>query len=353
MLCYRRSREGNSGIILMHTVETWGTFGESMGLKSRLENHIVLVVICACVATGGVVFGISQYFHSQAIENAQQVHQLKHESLQSKLASIQRGVSGESYLDIRSLVRTPTDDSIISKSQSYFPGDRFYAMKRLEEWEYEIMAEDNYSRLLLGLKPKNFFVSSTATRGADAKLHLWRRNENFHVQTEKISNHLFPHIYLQKLSYAQLDAFSKSGAQDAIEEIKSQSQLQLNADTVDQQLNRLSNIMRDDFTGIFFYYQLAQIFELSLANADIHSKLIKNQKLGNVLYAQFLTEFDNPKVNHQPTAAFYVRNEIILISTTTDVYLIKILIPSFEPAPRSGITSDVSQWLASLKIAID
>lgn len=327
--------------------------GEAMSLKSRLENHIVLVVIAACVSTGGVVFGVSQYFHNRAIENAEQVYQIKHETLQTKLASIERGVSGDSYLDIRSLVRNSDDDSIISKAQCYFPIDRFYAMRQMDSWEYEQMPEDSYSRLLLGLKPKNFFVSSLSPRESDASLHLWRTGDNFHVQTEKISNHLFPHIYLQKLSFKQLDAFSKAGAVDALAEMKRDSEAPLNEDAVDQQLSRLSNVIRDDFTGIFFYYHLAQIFEQSMANADIRSKLIKNQKLGNVLYAQFFTEFDNPRVNNRQVPTFYVRNEIILISTTTDVYLIKIVVPSFEPAPRSGVTSDVNQWLASLKIAVE
>lgn len=325
-----------------------------MSLKSRIENHIVLVVISACVTTGGTVFAISQYFNNQSLARAEESAEIEHSQLETRLASIERGLAKDSYLDIRQLLRTASDDTIISRDQGYFPIDRFYALREIKGWQYQHISEAQYEMSLSARKSNINFVS-TETKVLQAhKLHLWRGNKTFHVQSNGLDQQWYPHILVQRLSLDDFDAISKVAGHEAKEQINSEQQrIVLDEKQVNQQLKQLSKVVRDDIIGTLFYFQINQTFLESIGNADIKSKLIKSQKLGNVLYAQFMTEISNTKVNKIPVSRFYLRYELILISTQQDIYLVKILVPSFEPAPRDKMASDINSWLSALKIAVN
>ena len=324
-----------------------------MDLKSRIENHIVLIVISACVTTGGGVFAVSHYFYGQSLARSEELAQLETEKLESRLASIERGLSKDSYLDIRQLLRPATDDSILSKEQSYFPIDRFYANREINRWQYENISEAQYSLSLQGKKSKTTFVSTELDVLKSNMLHLWRGTDSFLVQTKNIAMRWYPHILVQRVSLDDFNAMTKQSVRETATQMKAELNIDLDDKTVNQQLDQLSEMVHDDIVGMVFHLQLDSTFKESIENPDIRSRLVKNQKLGNVLYAQFLTEYQHPKVNKTEVQRFYLRHELILISTQNDIYLVKIVVPSYEPAPRRKMTSDINNWLASLKVAID
>lgn len=324
-----------------------------MSLKSRVENHFLLILLSACASTGGAVYAVAHFFHSRAINIAEQSHELEQDELESRLASIERGVKGQKRLDIRKLIRTSDDSSIIGKYQTYFPGEQFYAQKNISGFDHQEISELQYHRLLAGFNARNAFVSSDGLGGVPINLHLWRNSKDFKVQTKNHTSHWFPHFCFQKMSRNQVNQLSRLGANEAVSELESKHKIRLDAESVGRQLEQLANVMADDIVGMFFYHQLSVCFDEAIADPQISTRLVKNQKLGNVLYAQFRTQYNDVKVNQRVRKAFYVHHEVILLSTADDIYLVKIVIPSYEPAPRNEMHARVNLWLSSLQIAVD
>lgn len=73
---------------------------QEMSLRTTLESHPLPILAAAVVASGAVVFGVTQYFHSR--DMIRKPHEL--DDLRSRIASISRRIGDEPlFLDVLSV----------------------------------------------------------------------------------------------------------------------------------------------------------------------------------------------------------------------------------------------------------
>ena len=337
-----------------------------MNLKEILERNIVYVVAGASVAVGSVVFATTQYFqserielldltHSQAITRLENDHARDIGQLRSRLASIERGVSDQTYYDIRQLTYGPGLEVEIPSESKYFDDDKFYALPDIKNWQYQKITEYDFTKLITDLDiPKPFADESRLVT-----LHLWKSTDHYRLELDDQNLNLFPFIFLQKMSYERMQEIMNVGAayarwEDEEDDFEFDEEDLSAPDEVDELVENLSSLMRDDVTGIFFLFQnLIQVQDAISNASNRRYRLVKVQKVGNILYSQSLTEFQNVRVNGEMTNSIYLRSEIILVSTSKHIYFIKISVPSLEPLPRGDTYARINEWLLNLRLDVN
>ena len=96
----------------------------------------------------------------------------------------------------------------------------------------------------------------------------------------------FPLSKLGELFGSTVDIFGRENEEDSA----------LTNDEETETINRLENIFRGDIVGSFFYGQLGLNFQAALVSPQLSTELVEVQKVGNVLYAQFLITLKNVSI---------------------------------------------------------
>ncbi len=387
-----------------------------MGIKERVENNPILffvgAVVVSALTVGGAVAGVEEYFTSNRIDRLNETHELKisklegdhlsdkaelrtkldiltverqsaeaelqasrsafeaqrqseeaehnaeinllnaeHQStvaryesriseVESLVASIRRRVGGDSgYLDVKTFLLSRDQASEVSLRSRFFSDDGFYASADEARWSYSKITENELATLL-----SDGPVDSSLP---DPPLHLWRGNETLPVNGSDLFTAVFPHVFLQKLP---------------LEEFRRYFELDLSLDEdisiaayedAQQFIDATEKVFRGDVVGFLLVGALAINYELSLDDPEIGFKLIELQKVGPVLYAEFLTTLQDVTVGDTYYPTYYLREELILVSTATEVYLIRTFLPSGEFAPRGEYFAAVTEWFADLVIFIN
>src|ERR1017187_2337217 len=132
-------------------------------IKERIDDHLVGFAASVAVATALVVFGVTSYFHSQQIDALKASHE-------EKLVSINRKLAGGDYLDVRKLIVPRSERNHISKGNTFFGAELFYAAMP-PEWSYQKTSDiDVWNTIYgkVGEKPDNPLTGIVP-------IYVWRR----------------------------------------------------------------------------------------------------------------------------------------------------------------------------------
>lgn len=321
-------------------------------LKERLENHIVVAVLGFSMSVGVAVYSIVSYFHAQELKQLSAKHEIDSAEQSARLASIERDMPDQKYFDIRNLIATADDESRVPTGSQFFVGDQFYAIDKSPYWDYAKTTEGGLILLLSGMP-----LSGELTELGNAiPIHLWKSSEEFYLESEGVRSRWFPFVFVQRLPYRDIPRILNLGvAAQSYEAFPYES----NHEKVDlsessqQIMDSISSLMRDDFTGIMFHMQNMISIQQAIESTNQRYRQLKVQKIGNVLYSQSVTEHLDVIVNGQPADTFYLRQEMILVSTRSDLYIIKFTVPGLEPLPRGKAYAEINSWLAAFRVVMD
>jgi hypothetical protein len=170
-----------------------------------------------------------------------------------------------------------------------------------------------------------------------------------------ISYVLFPYVAVQKMSISDfLDEYKLSVTIPAEKE-KDVEQNKIRHIS----LELLNKYYRGDVVGVLFvdvWEQLQKgnsMLERIQDRMDIQLELLTAQKIGNVLYCQSMTTFNDVLANNQPVQQYYAHVEIFIFLTSEHIFTIWTQLPSDDPLPRGEYSSKITQWLSDLAILID
>lgn len=330
-------------------------------IKEQIESNVFVVLIGIIITTVSFTTGVNQYFNSQKTELLQgkadqaqenykvEVAQLedKHKSeiekIESQLASIRRRMGGEEYLDVRSFVFSPSQADEIPADSKFFQEDNFYASTDETHLTYSKTSEEELIKNITGQS-----LGNLSEIGTLIPLHLWRGKDTIPIEGNDLFKSVFPYVSIQKISYEQYSeiiGLSLSLRQDNNVPLPSEMD-------AEEFINGMDKIFRGDAVGTFFTLYLQQRLLTPLVVPNTNVELIEVQKVGNVLYAQSLITLKDVIVENTKYSHYYIRQELILVSTSTDFYLISTFIPSEELIPRGEFFTWVNTWFGDLAIVV-
>jgi len=316
-----------------------------MTLKSKIENNIFTILTGIIIATAGTTYKVHEYYVTQNSDIITQRHIDEISDLSSTLASIKRNMGGKAYLDVRTIQLDKNLSFDVPQHSKFFSDDSFYATENLNSWKYIQTTEGELISWIIGQA-----IPPQLNALTNNKIHLWRSEEDLKVKNIVGFKTLFPFVFVQRFPVSNLaslfgstvDMIGKENGED----------LASTSDEGMETLDRLENIFRGDMVGNLFFGQLTLNFQAALVSPQLSTELVEVQKVGNVLYAQFLFTLKNVSINNKTHKRFYLRKEIIILSTQTDAYLIATLVPSSDPSTRHKSFSQLTEWFDGLRILI-
>jgi len=348
-----------------------------MGLKEKIENNIIVILIGVVIATSGVVYSLNSYFNEKKIDDINSKHVTEIRELQSKILSIDRNIGSEKYFDIRSFIYTGQkenpDVEFLSKSG-------FYANTKLANFDFEENNEIEFLKKILHVTQDDikeiaesnpqyaFLVSEEYLEiSKNAPIYSWVSKDSISYSESGDKKVSRQYMTAQILSRELVSKALNLGANIALkfdqdEPIKSSTftELKKNVDIQDtlafnelEDLKKtLNGILESDFISLYFWSQLNFRFATVLQTSE-QVRIEKLQKLGNVLYMKLTKKTPNCKNNDGKDVTYFETEELFLISNGKNFYQVRSVIPGFEPLPKSEKLANLNIWLNDLKFITD
>jgi hypothetical protein len=309
-----------------------------MSLKEQIESNPFVYLIGVIIGTATVVTGVVGYFYTQSKNGAIN-------KLESRLISIDRRIVGNEFLDVRTFIIPKDQESKVPTSSRFIPEDGFYASQDLPGWQYSKVTEADLVKLTIGQTIPTEFSQAYSIAPV---VHTWQGGPALPVEGNLAIKSVVPIIAVQRTSLDKLSeivkGFSEAISAPGISPVQDQS-----AQKYGEALERM---YRGDIIGFVYASQLVSILSLAQIDSKTSGELRAVQSVGNILYSRFRLTLKDVIVDHAPYAQYYIHIEVILISTTKDLYMIKTLLPSSEPAPRGEIYKGINEWFGELAIPV-
>jgi hypothetical protein len=318
-----------------------------MRIKEYVERNPIIYLLGTAVSVSVVVFGVVTYFCQQRMEVASRRSQFTISTLESELASIKRGLGDSKYIDVRRFV-IPKDRAPLTpinpKSQ-YVSSGEFYAIVGLPEWNYEQMSVQEFSKEIYGEA-----LAPPLKKMGNFRLYVWKADALITVTGPSKYFDVGPMIVLQRTPVSEL---TKAVAESLPDIYQKQTGERISPQDLNDVLSTWDRIYRGDIAQYILATELSQHFIIDATDFEhINSQLLESQKVGNVLYLQFLTTLHNAEVAGQHPSVFFVREEMLIITDQDYVTNIHIIVPSGDPAPRGVAYTRVQEWFSGLIIPV-
>jgi hypothetical protein len=222
-----------------------------------------------------------------------------------------------------------------------FQDDNFYASADESRWEYSKTTELELIETITGQS-----LDSMSQQATLVPLHLWRGKDTLTVEDHDLFKSVFPFISLQKISNEQWSEIIGISLGDY------ENNISTGGMDADKLIDEMDKLFRGDAVGTVFALYLQQRLVTPVYFPNTKVELVEVQKVGNVLYAQSLVTLQDVTVDEASYSQYYIRQEIILVSTPTDFYLMNTSIPGPELVPRGEYFTWVNAWFGELAIII-
>jgi hypothetical protein len=92
--------------------------------------------------------------------------------------------------------------------------------------------------------------------------------------------------------------------------------------------------------------------EVEESDSDFFYQIVKLQKIGNVVYVQFLKTVRDVTVGRRHYEKYFLRQELILVSDGETLYVIQTYVPTADPSTRGDVYGRITEWFAKLAIFV-
>ena len=319
-------------------------------IADQIEKHPIRVIAVACMTVASAVFAVTQYFHLQHVQHLADFHAADIAKFETQLARLQVGVDGDGFLDVNNLIVESSEPEAIPSESTFYPFDSFYALESDANWKYRKTTEEQLLREISGLSYESVGLKEAAEL---APVHMWASKNSFDVIHEGTRSSVPTMILVQRFPIPKLEQLFQMLTHSETEQNEKPNVLQVSYNETDSDENeRLVDSFMDDLTGKFFQFQLWLDLGVTINSRLTSHQLNRVNKLDDVLYSNSTVIMREAIVDGKDVPAFYLHNEMILISNQQGLYLIKIVLPSTEPIVRQSSSASVKRWLSSLKIVV-
>ncbi|MBI1787360.1 MAG: hypothetical protein HYR60_07395 [Acidobacteria bacterium] len=323
-------------------------------LKKTIEQNAFIVLIGCVVASVGIAAGVQQFFYKQQADLEKAKCEARLDDLNSKLASIKRGISGGEYLDLRKVMYSAGETPGVSQKARFFSEDQFYAESSNPDLEYSTTTELELLTLLTGIQSAQLPQQVKQLNNL-VPLHLWKARTVQNIKGSDIFTSVFPYITVEKIPMSKLKTILGLGASMAADEGENEKAPKISLseeDSAEAFAAKLEQVFRGDIVGAFFTTKLMAQMQMGLSSSKTAFNLIETQKVGNALYSQTVITLKDAVIGGKSYPLYYLRQELVLVSTPENLYAIQTFIPGEDPEPRGRSFSLINQWLSDFRIRL-
>jgi len=310
-----------------------------MTIKERLESSPFLYFISAVISAVGITIAVDNYFWNKKMEFISAKNDYQINIYESQLASIKRNIEGSKAIDIESILIKRNQTSEIPANSKFFASWDFYAPDTNDYWNHQYLQKYEIGLNFISDKIIAQFgengLENLKARLASRKSplnHFWNEKNPTIITTDHAK--FFPHILLSRTSisdYHKEEAEKPSSHLGSITEnifmqgMENQQQMYKKLSKIKSSNDRTKPMMQS-------------------------MEIVSLKKHNNILHYSLLMTFNSVNVNNVIFDRYYSRIETIVIVTSNYIYTIQAHGVGPEPAPRGKIYSELTKWLAGLKI---
>jgi hypothetical protein len=319
-----------------------------MTAKERIQNHPLVYLISSAVLVSTIVAGVLQFLCGERVNLVNRKYELELNKRDLQIASIRRGLEDKEYLDIRTFIHPASQKLTVKlpKTSKYFEHDGFYASGDQSHWSYEKTTEAGLFLVLEGRPPEAPIARLMGTY----PLHLWRSKSELSVEGHPKFEKLFPFITLERIPTEVYRSLVGIGASLATSGMPLSEQQERGFQDF---IGQLDKTFRGDVAGTMLAMHLSAGFLQAVESPQTKVELVEVQKVGNVVYLQWLTTLKDVVVAGDKHSEYFLREEYVIVSTPESLYLISVSIPSTDPTARDPAYRWVDEWFADLAIFVE
>lgn len=275
------------------------------------------------------------------------------EDFNTRLASVDRGISGEKYFDVRKLLVSKSELPKVSEKLKLFAEDGFYATADTSELSFSKTTELKLQTAITGLD--SFEINPEFIKLSNqTPIYMWRAKSSLSVQNAGSIKSLFQFMIIERIpinAFAGLmrSSFDTAAIKSVIEKHDYSMSLAQYEDTLTM---RNDKMFRGDIVGTNLAISLFDHLQQSITMQS-RFEILNLQKVGNVLYMQSLETLNDATISGKLFSKYYIREETIYLSTSKDLYLIQIYTPSDDPIARGKAYAESTKWLSQIAILED
>jgi hypothetical protein len=379
-----------------------------MGLKEKIENNPVSILIGVVIATASATSGLVNYIDTSRFDNEVKKVELEVAQLKTKIASIRRRLGNEddSYFDVAQLVIPRDQIRTLDKNYvSITDGAFFFVPPTDKPWAYSFISEGELAALKLDADFAEKLKRTFATGMAQKNTHLWRGTPDFTVAPTPRKGMedaamkemtFFPMVVVQIADEETFKNFDRdlsgssngdeatqpeapggqyfNDAEKLISEISKESRsastpildvtrkseeaektlstdISRSADAKLRMEKLLNNLYRGDMAVLTLQVLIMGSLQIPAMFSNVKVELNNIQKKGNVLYVQMSMKLGSVRLAGQDKLVnLTVDREIFVVSSSDKHFIVQVEVPSTDG--RSDAYSWVSQWLNSIRIPV-
>lgn len=319
-----------------------------MSLSKRTKE--IIGVIGAIVLVGSTSAGVVKFFEKQVKDHLISQHTTEIQNLTRRMGTIERRLgSDDDYLDVRKLW---VDEDHVAKhlqTSIYYPDDEFYAANHRNDeshWIYEKTTDQEFlERLIQNEKILTVLRSSNAY-----PIHLWRGEPMQEITGTDLIRSVFPAITVQRFPMGNYTSEIQKGLKEGMQIGGKITRFTLEDNKKDELLKTLENYFMSDVALKLFILHYSVMEGFNNISPKFDYEVLKLQKIGNVLYAQYRSVFSEVSVGGKPFDKYYLYQEVMIITTEKDLFFVETRIPTSERVPRDIYFGHTAQWLGEFAI---
>jgi len=313
-----------------------------VGLREKIENNIIVILIGAVVASGSICAGVSTWFAAQRETLQSEKWQSKLDDMESRITSVERRIGGQKFFDIKDMFGSGHKTSApASLHIAYFPQGHYSAVSQLEGFSYKKTSEGALFAEMNAQEIPSAVLSQANTLMVDAWVGKPQK-----LSGSSIFKELLPIVFAETVSLDQLNSVT-IGLGQAMANLEDSSNKE-NMDLINDK--ELASFISKNYNLDAGIQILIGFLNLTAEingshDSNLQAVVQSIQKVGPVLYFQMIFAFSDVKVNNKHYDKYFYVKEVFIINTPGAVTLLDTQVPTDNPFVPNAYFSRINEWL--------
>ena len=183
------------------------------------------------------------------------------------------------------------------------------------------------------------------------RTHIWTNKDPIIVNSGFLLNKFHTSVTVRRIPHQEMSNLF-GDTKEIITDIFGSSEMKGLKGFLNEFIESTSKVYRADSAGFFLTNYLLADQMIKQMYSNMNKSIVMLQKIGNVVYIQSVTIIEGVEIQEKESSVIYSREEVIMISTADDLYVISTQIPATEPARQHPHYAWVTDWLNEFKLVI-
>jgi hypothetical protein len=317
-------------------------------VKEVLSEHPLIFLLSSAMALCSSTFYITKSYLQDRFD-------YKIEEYKDDFAALSRRYNSKSSIDLRQITINRDSTNQIQLTSEYHADDNFYSHKD-DYWTYKYTSPIELTLIANGMVVPDAFRDNPV----DLPTHAWLGKGAYIITDKSWDRADRPELDTTTALFAEVGdtillfhsdpkVFQPLIILNCLKRSKNSFMIRDNKNFTKKYSIDLSEISKSEILGNYVTNYMRDYFQ-NIPIKNISRNIISLTKDKNMVYASFVTEYNDLEINGVMAKRFFVRKEFIAYCSDTKLYLIEIQIPSYQPRKNGASFEQVNQWFKGFGI---